>query len=263
MSDTLAIAGKDLRKVFRRETGETVAALDGVSLSVRHGGLTALVGPDGAGKTTLIRLIAALMTPDAGALTVLGHDSRREPQAIQNRVGYMPQKFGLYEDLTVQENLDLYADLNGVTKAARGTTYPRLMEMTNLGPFTKRLAGRLSGGMKQKLGLACTLVRAPDLLLLDEPTVGVDPLSRRELWEIILRLVNEDHLTVLISTSYLDEASAASKAAGSDAGRQGAGRWAALPGRDQDCGGADVHRQAQRRAGARPPIAAARPGRRG
>src|SRR5207253_9417103 len=162
--------------------------------------------PDGAGKTTLIRLFTGLLTPDGGELTVLGHDSRREGQAIQSRIGYMPQKFGLYEDLTVQENLDLYADLNGVPAAERRVTYPRLMDMTNLGPFTKRLAGRLSGGMKQKLGLACTLVRAPELLLLDEPTVGVDPLSRRELWEIILRLVREDRQTVLLSTSYLDEA---------------------------------------------------------
>jgi ABC-2 type transport system ATP-binding protein len=206
VSDGHAIAGTGLRKVFRRETGEKVAALDGVSLSVAYGSLTALVGPDGAGKTTFIRLCTGLMQPDGGDLLVLGHDTRREPQAIQDRVGYMPQKFGLYEDLTVQENLDLYAELNGVPIAERRVVYPRLMDMTNLGPFTGRLAGRLSGGMKQKLGLACTLVRAPDLLLLDEPTVGVDPLSRRELWEIILRLVGEQHLTVLVSTSYLDEA---------------------------------------------------------
>ncbi len=132
--------------------------------------------------------------------------SAREPQAVQDRIGYMPQKFGLYEDLSVQENMDLYAELHGVGAQARREVYPRLMEMTNLGPFTTRLAGRLSGGMKQKLGLACTLVRAPELLLLDEPTVGVDPLSRRELWEIILQLVHDDGLTVLLSTSYLDEA---------------------------------------------------------
>ncbi len=201
-----AIVGSDVCKQFKRESGETVVALDHVAITVRHGGLTALVGPDGAGKTTLIRLIAGLMSADAGTLDVLGIDVGKDPQAVQDRVSYMPQKFGLYEDLSVQENLDLYADLHGVPTAERRTVYPRLMEMTDLGPFTKRLAGRLSGGMKQKLGLACTLVRSPDLLLLDEPTVGVDPLSRRELWEIILHLVNDEGLSVLISTSYLDEA---------------------------------------------------------
>ncbi len=201
-----AIEGRGIVKRFKRGSGEIVTALNEVSITVEHGGLTALVGPDGAGKTTLIRLMAGLMTADAGELTVLGIDIARDPQAVQDRVGYMPQKFGLYEDLTVQENLDLYADLHGVTAAERRQVYPQLMEMTALGPFTGRLAGRLSGGMKQKLGLACTLVRAPDLLLLDEPTVGVDPLSRRELWEIILHLVNAQGLTVLISTSYLDEA---------------------------------------------------------
>ena len=200
------IEGRGIRKLFKRASGEMVTALGDVSLSVEHGGLTALVGPDGAGKTTLIRLMAGLLTADAGDLTVLGIDIARDPQAVQDRVGYMPQKFGLYEDLSVQENLDLYADLHGVTAEERRAVYPQLMDMTALGPFTKRLAGRLSGGMKQKLGLACTLVRAPDLLLLDEPTVGVDPLSRRELWEIILHLVNDQGLTVLISTSYLDEA---------------------------------------------------------
>jgi ABC-2 type transport system ATP-binding protein len=203
---TAALLGRDLLKIFRRNTGETVHALDGVSLEVMPGTLTALVGPDGAGKTTLIRLAAGLMSADAGALTVLGIDVAADPQQVQDRIGYMPQKFGLYEDLSVQENLDLYADLHGITMAERRAHYPRLMEMTALGPFTERLAGRLSGGMKQKLGLACTLVCAPELLLLDEPTVGVDPLSRRELWEIILQLVNEQGLTVLLSTSYLDEA---------------------------------------------------------
>jgi ABC-2 type transport system ATP-binding protein len=164
------------------------------------------VGPDGAGKTTLIRLATGLMEADGGTLEVLGVDVKLDPQNVQSRIGYMPQRFGLYEDLSVQENLDLYADLHGVTFDERRERYPRLMEMTALGRFTGRLAGRLSGGMKQKLGLACTLVRSPELLLLDEPTVGVDPLSRRELWEIILQLVNERGLTVLVSTSYLDEA---------------------------------------------------------
>jgi len=202
----LAIRARDLRKSFRRETGELVKALDGVSIEAHQGELTALVGPDGAGKTTLIRLMAGLMTPDAGMLEVLGLDVAEKPQQIQDRLGYMPQRFGLYEDLSVQENLDLYADLHGVSSARRHEQYPRLMEMTALGAFRDRLAGKLSGGMKQKLGLACTLIGEPALLLLDEPTVGVDPLSRRELWKIILHLVHDQALTVLLSTSYLDEA---------------------------------------------------------
>jgi ABC-2 type transport system ATP-binding protein len=201
-----ALVGRDISKTFRRDTGEIVAALDGVSLEAGHGTLTALVGPDGAGKTTLIRLIAGLMTANAGELHVLGVDVAADPQQVQARIGYMPQRFGLYEDLTVQENMDLYSDMHGLTAEERSGRYPRLMEMTALGSFRDRLAGRLSGGMKQKLGLACTLVRAPELLLLDEPTVGVDPLSRRDLWEIILQLVGDQRLTVLLSTSYLDEA---------------------------------------------------------
>ncbi len=185
-----ALVGRDIRKTFRRDSGEKVDALNGVSIDVAHGTLTALVGPDGAGKTTLIRLATGLMLPDGGDLKILGIDVAAEPQRVQDRIGYMPQRFGLYEDLTVQENIDLYADLHGVSLEQRRERYPRLMDMTALGSFTGRLAGRLSGGMKQKLGLACTLVRAPELLLLDEPTVGVDPLSRRELWNIILQLVN-------------------------------------------------------------------------
>ena len=194
-------------KSFRRETGEKVLALDNISFSVSKGGLVALVGPDGAGKTTLIRLLTGLMKSDSGIVSVLGIDAAKDPQAIQSRISYMPQQFGLYDDLTVRENLDLYSDLHGVTAEERRAQYSRLMEMTGLGPFQERLAGRLSGGMKQKLGLACTLVRSPELLLLDEPTVGVDPLSRRELWEIIRKLVKEG-MTVLISSSFLDEAEA-------------------------------------------------------
>jgi ABC-2 type transport system ATP-binding protein len=206
------VVGKDLRKLFRAPgKGGEVRALDGVSIEVRAGELTALVGPDGAGKTTLIRLMAGLLTVDGGNLRVLDIDPAVAPQRIQDRIGYMPQRFGLYEDLSVQENLDLYADLHGVSAEERARRYPQLMQMTNLGRFTSRLAGRLSGGMKQKLGLACTLVRSPELLLLDEPTVGVDPLSRRELWAIVEQLVHEQALTVLMSTSYLDEAERAAR----------------------------------------------------
>jgi ABC-2 type transport system ATP-binding protein len=210
---------RDVRKTFRRETGEVVRALDGVSLEAGRGTLTALVGPDGAGKTTLLRLAAGLMSPDSGELKVLGIDVAADPQQVQERIAYMPQRFGLYEDLSVRENLDLYADMHGVSADERRERYPRLLAMTALGPFTGRLAGRLSGGMKQKLGLACTLVRAPELLLLDEPTVGVDPLSRRELWEIILPLVAEQGLTVVLGTSYLDEAERCGHAVVLHAGR--------------------------------------------
>ncbi len=198
----------ELRQVSRAfVTGQRrVTALDDVSLRVQHGRVTGLIGPDGAGKTTLMRLAAGLLIPDSGSLSVLGLDTTREALAVQSNIGYMPQRFGLYEDLSVQENLDLYADLQGVPHAERAARYRELMHMTGLAPFTRRLAGRLSGGMKQKLGLACTLVRPPRLLLLDEPTVGVDPVSRRELWAIVYRLVKEEAMSVLLSTAYLDEA---------------------------------------------------------
>ena len=199
------LVGRDIGKAFGKPP-ERVQALDGVSLHVCQGELTALAGPDGAGKTTLLRLATGLLKADSGELAVLGIDAAKDPQAVQDRIAYMPQRFGLYEDLTVQENFDLYADLHGATREERAQRYPQLMEMTQLEPFRQRLAGRLSGGMKQKLGLACTLIRSPQLLLLDEPTVGVDPLSRRELWQIIDRLVRTEKLTVLVSTSYLDEA---------------------------------------------------------
>jgi ABC-2 type transport system ATP-binding protein len=183
-----------------------VHALQKVSLEVKGGLVTGLIGPDGSGKTTLMRLISGLLLPEEGSITVLGFDAAKESLDVQSSIGYMPQRFGLYEDLSVQENLDLYADLQGVTNDERPDRYGELMAMTGLEPFGSRLAGRLSGGMKQKLGLACTLVRSPRLLLLDEPTVGVDPVSRRELWSIVYRLVREEGMSVLLSTAYLDEA---------------------------------------------------------
>ncbi|MGN0949695.1 MAG: ATP-binding cassette domain-containing protein [Mitsuokella sp.] len=205
------IEAKGLTKIFTLKDGTEVRALSGIDLEVPEGQLTALVGPDGAGKTTLMRLVCGLMTKTSGTLQVVGLDVTEKPQAVQDLLSYMPQKFGLYEDLTVQENLDLYADLHGVPQDIREQRFAHLLAMTELAPFTKRLAGKLSGGMKQKLGLACTLVRSPKLLLLDEPTVGVDPLSRRELWQILQQLVHEERLSVLVSTAYMEEAALCEK----------------------------------------------------
>ena len=199
------VSASALVKQFNGDGQQTVA-LKQIDFEAKKGELTALVGPDGAGKTTLLRLVAGLMVPSDGSLRVLGYNTATDAQQVQNLISYMPQRFGLYEDLSVQENLDLYADLHGVDKVTREARYERLLTMTNLSAFTSRPAGNLSGGMKQKLGLACTLVRSPALLLLDEPTVGVDPLSRQELWKIISQLLEDESLTVMVSTSYLDEA---------------------------------------------------------
>ncbi|MEZ5797636.1 MAG: ATP-binding cassette domain-containing protein [Paracoccaceae bacterium] len=213
------VTAHGLRKVFHDKAQGAVVAVDGLSMAVHPGRLTALVGPDGAGKTTLMRMIAGLVKPDAGSLAVMGIDVAKNPQAVQDRISYMPQRFGLYDDLSVQENLDLYADLHGVPAAERRTRFARMLEMTDMARFTARPAGKLSGGMKQKLGLACTLVRAPDLLLLDEPSVGVDPLSRRDLWQIVQQLVQDQGLSVLVSTAYMDEAERCAQVYVMNAGR--------------------------------------------
>jgi ABC-2 type transport system ATP-binding protein len=187
--------------------GEAKPALDQVSGSIRGGEITGLVGPDGAGKTTLIRLMTGLMLPDAGKVDVLGFGTRERSADIQAAIGYMPQRFGLYEDLSVQENLDLYADLRGLPKLERAAVYDELLTFTDLKRFASRLSGKLSGGMKQKLGLACALLKKPRLLLLDEPGVGVDPISRRDLWKMVEDLTKEG-VGVVWSTAYLDEAEA-------------------------------------------------------
>ncbi len=205
MNNEAALSFRDVRQCFN-SAGRSQCALEGINFDVTPGQVTGLIGPDGAGKTTLMRLACGLLKPDAGEIRVLGIDALSEPQAVQSAVGYMPQRFGLYEDLSVQENLDLYADLQGLAQAKRAARYAELMHMTGLAPFTARLAGKLSGGMKQKLGLACALLRAPRLLLLDESTVGVDPVSRRELWAIVYRQVQAQGMSVLLSTAYLDEA---------------------------------------------------------
>ncbi|RKZ91798.1 MAG: ABC transporter ATP-binding protein, partial [Gammaproteobacteria bacterium] len=204
MSNT-ALLLTNVSKTFQ-SGNQQVTALKDVSFSITSGQVTGLIGPDGAGKTTLLRLIASLLLPDTGQITVLGNDTSTDPLLIQSSIGYMPQRFGLYEDLTVQENLNLYADLQNIAKQSRTERFAELMHMTGLKPFVNRLAGKLSGGMKQKLGLACTLLKSPQLLLLDEATVGVDPVSRRELWEIVYSQVAQSSMTVLLATAYLDEA---------------------------------------------------------
>ncbi len=201
MKDTLVV----IERLTKRFPDSTAPALEGLTTAIKSGQVTGLVGPDGGGKTTLMRLMAALMTPSEGSVTVCGYDVMTETTAIHDTVGYMPQRFGLYEDLSVLENLTLYADLRGVVGRSRTETFEKLLSFTDLARFTDRLAGALSGGMKQKLGLACAMLRSPRLLLLDEPSVGVDPISRRELWRMIYTLV-EEGVGVVWSTAYLDEA---------------------------------------------------------
>ncbi len=201
MSD-LVVSFRDLSKTF---PGMAAPALDAVTGEIRAGRITGLVGPDGAGKTTLLRLIAGLLVPASGSLTTLGRDPARDAAAIRRELGYMPQKFGLYDDLSVLENLTLHADLRDVTGAERVATFERLLGFTDLARFTGRIAGKLSGGMKQKLGLACALLGKPRLLLLDEPGVGVDPISRKELRSMVGQLVDAG-MAVVWSTAYLEEA---------------------------------------------------------
>jgi len=195
----------DIAALSYRYAGAPGVALDAVTATVPIGGITGLVGPDGAGKTTLMRLMAGLLLPGQGSLRVLGLDPTASGDELRAQLGYMPQRFGLYEDLTVLENLNLYADLRGVVGAERKASFERLLAFTDLAGFTDRPAGKLSGGMKQKLGLACVLLGSPRVLLLDEPSVGVDPISRRELWRMVTTLAS-DGISVVWSTSYLDEA---------------------------------------------------------
>ncbi len=189
---------------LNRRFGEILAVND-VSFTVERGAIFGLVGPDGAGKTTIMRMLAGVMKPDGGRITVDGVDAVADPESVKTHLSYMPQRFGLYEDLTVDENIRFYADLFAIPRALREERTLPLLEASNMIPFRRRLAGQLSGGMKQKLGLVCSLVHTPKILLLDEPTTGVDPVSRRDFWRILYDL-RESGVTILISTAYLDEA---------------------------------------------------------
>jgi ABC-2 type transport system ATP-binding protein len=195
-----AIRTESLTKSFG-----TLTAVDRLTLTVAPGEIFGLVGPDGAGKTTTMRLLTAIMDPTSGEAWVAGHHIIREAEAIKDDIGYMSQRFGLYPDLTVMENMGFYADIYGVPRQGRGEKVARLLAFSNLTPFKRRLAGNLSGGMKQKLGLACALIHTPKVLFLDEPTSGVDPSSRRDFWRILYQLLREK-VTIFISTAYLDEA---------------------------------------------------------
>ena len=181
----------------------TTKALDALTLDVQRGEMFGLIGSDGAGKTTAIRLMCGLLRADAGSIRVLGHDPVRQHRALTERVGYLSQRFSLYGDLTIDENISFFAEIHGVTKYQQRRN--QLLDMTQLTPFRGRLADKLSGGMKQKLALACTLVHQPDLILLDEPTTGVDPVSRREFWKLLSEFLSHG-ITILMSTPYLDEA---------------------------------------------------------
>lgn len=197
---------------------DDLVAVDGLTLSVEEGEIFGLVGPDGAGKTTTMRLLTGILEPSAGDGWVAGHHVWREAEAVKEDIAYMSQRFGLYPDLTVMENIDFYADIYGVPRKGRLERVEELLAFSNLTPFKKRHAGKLSGGMKQKLGLACALVHTPKVLFLDEPTNGVDPVSRRDFWRILYQLLREK-VTIFVSTAYLDEAERCARVALMDKGR--------------------------------------------
>jgi len=200
-----AVVAESLSKTFPGVNAPDIHAVAGLSFDVRPGEIFGLVGPDGAGKTTTMRMLAGIMPPDAGTAMVAGFDVVRNPERAKHALSYMPQRFGLYEDLTVDENIRFYADLFGVRKAGRESRSAQLLKAAGMSEFRARMAGKLSGGMKQKLGLVCALIHRPTVILLDEPTTGVDPVSRRDFWRILYELIAEG-VAILTSTAYLDEA---------------------------------------------------------
>ena len=206
---SVIIHAENLTRVFRNRAG-ALTAVDHLNLDVNQGEIFCLVGPDGAGKTTTMRLLCGLMNPTEGRAIVAGHDAAKDVDLVKDQIGYMAQRFGLYQDLTVAENMAFYADLFGILGRERTELSARLLRMTRMAPFTDRPAGKLSGGMKQKLALMCTLLHKPRILFLDEPTNGVDPVSRRDFWAILYTLV-QNGLTVFVTTAYLDEAERANR----------------------------------------------------
>ncbi len=200
MPESNAIEVQELTRSF-----PGVVAVDQLSFSVNKGEIFGLVGPDGAGKTTTMRMLAGVLAPDSGNATVAGCDIVKSPETAKHRLSYMPQRFGLYEELTVEENIRFYADLFGVKRQARDKRAGELLAAAGIAEFGQRQAGRLSGGMKQKLGLVCALIHTPEVILLDEPTTGVDPVSRRDFWRILYELLDQG-VTILTTTAYLDEA---------------------------------------------------------
>jgi ABC-2 type transport system ATP-binding protein len=199
-SNELIIKTENLTKHFGH-----IVAVDRLQLEIKKGEIFGLVGPDGAGKTTTLRMLAAIMDPTSGNATIAGFDLRKQPEQIKSHIGYMAQQFALYGDLSVLENITFFADVYGMRGQVRQERIERLLNFARLTEFTNRPAGRLSGGMKKKLGLACALIHAPDILYLDEPTTGVDPVSRREFWDILAGL-HVDRTTILVNTPYMDEA---------------------------------------------------------
>jgi ABC-2 type transport system ATP-binding protein len=200
-TDQLIIQVEKLTRIFK----EKITALHEIDLSIKRGEIFGLVGPDGAGKTTALRIMAAVMKPTSGHVTIEGHDSVKDAEEIRVHVGYMPQKFSLYGDLSVRENLEFYADIFGVYGAERQRRFEQVLAFAHMTHITDRRAGKLSGGMQKKLGLACTLIHRPAVLLLDEPTTGVDPVSRREFWDLLTEL-HIQGTTIVVSTPYMDEA---------------------------------------------------------
>jgi ABC-2 type transport system ATP-binding protein len=214
MSDAIIL--NNVAKTFGEGHKERVTAVDHISLTINQGEIFSFVGPDGAGKTTTIRMMCGILAPTEGSISLLGFDIQKQKSEVKKHIGYLSQRFSLYQDLTIDENIDFFAEIHKIQKYR--DRKEELLQFTRLTPFRERLAGRLSGGMKQKLALACTLIHTPDIIFLDEPTTGVDPVSRRDFWKILSSLLKSG-ITIIVSTPYLDEAERSTRVAMMNQGR--------------------------------------------